>query len=83
MYLMNSHHVLIYTIIDLAVLQESEGQDVVGVICEQLCQIVRILHNLVRSADIPSKGRSQDLFKCLQKFYSVLEQLTKHVCLCV
>lgn len=64
-----------------------ESQDVVGLVCEQLCQIVRILHNLVRCADIPTKARSQDLFKCLQKFYSVLEQLTKHVrsgtCLCV
>ena len=52
----------------------------VGLTCDQLSQVVNILHNLVRSADIPSKGRSQDLFKCLQKFYSVLEQLTKHVC---
>ena len=55
----------------------------VGLTCDQLSQVVNILHNLVRSADIPSKGRSQDLFKCLQKFYSVLEQLTKHVCLCM
>ena len=66
--------------VDLAVLEESQGKDVVGLACEQLCQVVRILHNLVRSADIPTKARSQDLFKCLQKFYSVLEQLTKHVC---
>lgn len=64
-------------------IQEAEGGDVVGLTCDQLSQVVNILHNLVRSADIPSKGRSQDLFKCLQKFYSVLEQLTKHVCLCM
>ena len=64
-------------------IQEAEGGDVVGLACDQLSQVVNILHNLVRSADIPSKGRSQDLFKCLQKFYSVLEQLTKHVCLCM
>lgn len=64
-------------------IQEAEGGDVVGLTCDQLSQVVNILHNLVRSADIPSKGRSQDLFKCLQKFYSVLEQLTKHVCVYV
>ena len=64
-------------------IQEAEVGDVVGLTCDQLSQVVNILHNLVRSADIPSKGRSQDLFKCLQKFYSVLEQLTKHVCVCI
>ena len=48
-------------------------------VCDRLSQIVSVLHNMVRSADIPSKSRSQELFKCLQKFYGIVEQLTKHV----
>ena len=34
---------------------------------------------MVRSADIPSKSRSQELFKRLQKFYSIVEQHVRNV----
>ncbi|XP_065883264.1 Fanconi anemia group I protein-like isoform X2 [Dysidea avara] len=65
-------------VVDLTSLREVEGEEPIGMICDRLSQIVSVLHNMVRSADVPSKSRSQELFKCLQKFYGIVEQLTKH-----